>query len=153
MPRTAKPKKLTQEELFPHSGFPYRLETKEDDGTKKGTTRIAWFQCEWHLTKHVDRYKITEGVIDVQDGHTLEVDPLKPKPKRKPRAKATTKKVTKAPAKPKAKTTAKKPSATKASRKTTTKKPAKPAAKTTRTKRATKTAKKEVFSTMETFFE
>lgn len=144
-----KAKKLTQEELFPHGGFPFRLQTKEDDGTKKGTTRIAWFQCEWHLTKHINRYKITEGVIDVQDGHTLEVDPFKPKPKRKPRAKATSK----APAKPKAKTTTKKPSATKASRKTTTKKPAKPAAKTTRAKRTTKTAKKEVFSTMETFFE
>lgn len=145
MPVKAKAKKLTQEELFPHGGFPYRLETKEDDGTKKGTTRIAWFQCEWHLTKHINRYRITEGQIDVQDGHTLEVDPLKPKPKRKPRATA--------PAKPKAKTTTKKPSATKASQKTTTKKPAKPAAKTTPTKRATKTAKKEVFSTIDNFFE
>ena len=142
MPTKTKAKKLTQEELFPHSGFPYRLQVVEADGTKKGTTRTAWFQCEWHLIKHITRYRITEGVIDVQDGHTLEVDPFKPKPK----------KARKAPAKPKAKTTTKKPSATKASRSSTTKKPAKPAAKTTRTKRATKTAKKEVFSNLDTFF-
>ena len=138
-----KAKKLTQEELFPHSGFPYRLETIEPDGTKKGTKRTAWFQCEWHLTKHINRYRITEGVINVQDGHTLEVDPLKPKSKR----------TRKTPAKPKAKTTTKKHSATKASQVTKTKKPTKPAAKTTHTKRATKTAKKDVFSTIDSFFE
>lgn len=153
MPAKKKPVKLTQEELFPHNGFPYRLQVIEPDGTKKGSIRTSWFQCEWHLTKHINRYRITEGQIEVQDGHTLEVDPFAVKPKRKPRAKATVKTVTKTPAKPKAKTTAKKPSATKASKKTTTKKPAKPAAKTTRAKRTTKTAKKEVFSTMENFFE
>ena len=145
MPTKAKAKKLSQEELFPHNGFPYRLEVIEPDGTKKGTKRTAWFQCEWHLTKHINRYRITEGQIDVQDGHTLEVDPFAVKPKRKPRAKA--------PAKPKAKTTTKKPSATKASKKTTTKKATKPAAKTTRAKRTTKTAKKEAFSNLDTFFD
>ena len=125
-----KAKKLTQEELFPHNGFPYRLQTIEDDGTKKGTTRIAWFQCEWHLTKHVNRYKITEGKIDVQEGFTLEVDPLAPKPKRR-----------------------RKPSGTKASQASTTKKAKKPAAKTTTVKRTRKTSKKEALSTIDTFFE
>lgn len=137
MPK-AKAKQLTQEELFPHNGFPYRLQTIEDDGTKKGTTRIAWFQCEWHLTKHVNRYKITEGTIDVQDGHTLEVDPLAPKPKRK------------------RKTTAKaaaKPSATKASKVTKTKKATKPAAKAKTTTRTRKTTKKDAFSNLDTFFD
>ena len=145
MPSRKKPVKLTQDELFPHSGFPYRLRVNEPDGTKNGSIRTSWFQCEFHLTKHIERYRITEGEIDVQDGHTLEVDPfaVKPKPKR----------VRKAPAKPKDKTTTKKPSTTKASKVTKTKKPVKPAAKTTRAKRTTKTAKKEVFSTIETFFE
>ena len=137
MPK-AKVKQLTQEELFPHNGFPFRLQTIEDDGTKKGTTRIAWFQCEWHLTKHVNRYKITEGKIDVQDGHTLEVDPLAPKPKRKRRT------TTKAAAKP---------SATKASKVTKTKKATKPAAKAKTTTRTRKTTKKEAFSNLDTFFD
>ena len=125
-----KAKQRTQEELFPHSGFPYRLETKEDDGTRKGTKRIAWFQCEWHLTKHVERYRITEGTINVQEGHTLEVDPLKPKPKRTRKA-----------------------SGTKASKVSTTKKAIKPATKTKTTTRARKTTKKEAFSNLDTFFD
>ena len=142
MPAQKKPAKLTQEELFPHSGFSYRLETKEDDGTKRGITKIAWFQCEAHLVKHVTRYSITSGQVTVAEGsEPLSSDPLAPKKKRK------------APAKPKAKTVAQKPSATKASSSTKTKKPAKPAAKTTRTTRASKTSTKEVFSNLDTFFD
>lgn len=137
-------KQLTQEELFPHTGFPYRLETIEPDGTKKGTKRIAWFQCEWHLTKHVNRYRITEGKLDVQDGaDPLSCNPLAPKPKR----------TRKAPAKAKSETTTKKPSRTKASQTSKTKKPAVSASKTKSTTRATKKAKKEVFSSVESFFE
>ena len=154
MPAKKKPaKRLTQEELFPHGGFPYRLEYLDENKL----TRLCWFQCEEHLTKHVIRYKITTGKTHVSKGEDpLTGDPFafaKPKAKRKPRAKATTKTVAKTPAKPKAKTTTKKPSATKASQKTTTKKPAKPAAKTTTAKRTSKTAKKEVFSNLDTFFD
>ena len=144
MPAKKKPAKLTQEELFPHSGFSYRLETKEDDGTKRGATKIAWFQCEAHLVKHVTRYSITDGLVSVAEGsEPLSSDPLAPKAKR----------TRKAPAKPRAKTTTKKPSGTKASQASTTKKATKPAAKTTRTTRASKTSKKEAFSSLDTFFE
>ena len=99
------------------------------------------------MTKHVVRYKITTGKTHVaKDADPLTGDPfalVKPK----------TKRTRKAPAKPKAKTTAKKTSDAKASKTTKTKKPAKPAAKTTRAKRTTKTAKKEVFSNLDTFFD
>ena len=139
MPAKKKVVKLTEEELFPHGGFPYRLEFKDENNL----TRLCWFQCEHHLTKHINRYKIAQGTINVATGSDpLSADPFAVKPKR----------TRKAPAKPKAKTTAKKPSATKASKKTTTKKVTKPAAKTTRAKRTTKTAKKEVFSNLDTFF-
>lgn len=132
MPAKKKPVQLTQEELFPHGGFPYRLEYKDENNL----TRLCWFQCEHHLTKHVARYKIAQGQTHVAEGsEALSVDPFQTKPKRT------------------RKTAAKKPSATKASKKTTTKKPAKPAAKTTRTKSTAKTAKKKVFSNLDTFFE
>ena len=140
MPAKKKVKKLTQEELFPHGGFPYRLEHKDENKL----TRLCWFQCEHHLTKHINRYKLTEGRVDVQEGsEPLSSDPFAIKRKR----------TRKAPAKPKAKTTAKKPSATKAAKTTTTKKATKPASKTTTAKRTTKKAKKEVFSKLDTFFE
>ena len=132
MPAKKKPVKLTEEELFPHGGFPYRLEYKDENNL----TRLCWFECEHHLTKHVARYKIADGKTHVATGSDpLSVDPFAVKPKR----------TRKAPTK--------KPSATKASRKTTTKKPAKTAAKTTTAKRTRKTAKKEVFSNLDTFFE
>lgn len=118
-------KKPTPEELFPHNGFPYRLETLEDDGTKKGTKRICWFECEWHLLKHVERHKLTSGDISVKKGEPpLSIDPFAVKPKRKRKAPAT-----------------KKPKAT-----------TKAVAKSKSTPRATKTAKKAAFSTLDTFF-
>ena len=124
--------KLTEEQLFPHGGFPYRLEYTDENSL----TRLCWFQCEHHLTKHVTRYRITQGSINVADGaEPMSADPLAPK-KRRTR-----------------KTTAPKASGSKASKTTKTKKPATTAAKTTRTKRATKTAKKEVFSNLDTFFD
>ena len=83
-------KKPTQEELFPHSGFPYRLEVIEDDGTKKGTKRISWFECEWHLTKHIERHRLASGDVQTKKGETpLSGDPFKPKPVKKTRAKTT----------------------------------------------------------------
>ena len=65
MPKTKQPK-LTQEELFPHGkDFGYRLQLDE---RIEGLGTIAWFQCEFHLTKHVERYRITKGKIDVRKG-------------------------------------------------------------------------------------
>lgn len=125
MPAKKKQQELTQEELFPHGGFHYRLVYTDD-----GNRRTCWFQCENHLVKHVNRYKITEGTIHVRDGHTLEADPLAPKKKR-----------------------TRKPSGTKASQTTKTKKATKTTAKTTRATRASKTSKKEAFSNLDTFFD
>ena len=118
--------KLTQEELFPHGKeFGYRLQLDE---VIEGLGTIAWFQCEFHLTKHVERYRITKAKIDVMKGSDpMSRDPLAPKKTRKPRA-------------------------TKVSTVTKTKKATKPAAKTKSTPRTSKTAKKEVFSNLDTFF-
>ena len=143
MPAKKKPVKLTQEELFPHGGFHYRLYTINVDG-KKGFNKTAWFQCEAHLTKHIERYRITEGDIQVRAGEpALSYDPFAPK----------TKRTRKAPAKPKAKIVTKKPSATKASKTTKAKKPIVSASKTKSAPRTTKKAKKEAFSNLDTFFE
>ena len=68
MPKSKQPK-LTQEELFPHGkDFGYRLQLDE---VIAGLGTIAWFQSESHLTKHVERYRITKGKIDVRT-HELE---------------------------------------------------------------------------------
>ena len=140
MPTKKKQVKLTEEELFPHGGFPYRLEYLDENKL----TRLCWFQCEHHLTKHVTRYKIASGKTHVASGSDpLATDPFAVKPKR----------TRKAPAKPKAKTTTKKPSATKVSKVTKTKKATKPVAKTKSTTRARKTTKKETFSNLDTFFD
>lgn len=125
MPKSKQPK-LTQEELFPHGKeFGYRLQLDE---VIAGLGTIAWFQCEFHLTKHVERYRITKGKIDVMKGAApMSHDPLAPKRTRKA-------------------------SGTKASQASKAKKPVKTAAKTKSTPRASKTAKKEVFSNLDTFF-
>ena len=125
MPKSKQPK-LTQEELFPHGKeFGYRLEMLEPI---QGLGNIAWYQCEMHLTKHLERYRITKGKIDVMKGAApLTKDPIAPK-------------------------RTSKASGTKASQASKTKKPVKTAAKTKSTPRASKTAKKEVFSNLDTFF-
>lgn len=116
-------KKPTQEELFPHNGFPYRLEVIEDDGTKKGTKRISWFECEWHLTKHIERHRIVTGDIQVRKGEQpLSCDPFAVKPKRTRKTPSKAKKTTK------------------------------PVAKAKSAKSTSKTTKKEVFSNLDTFF-
>ena len=122
----SKQPKLTQEELFPHGKeFAYRLEMLEPI---QGLGNIAWYQCEMHLTKHLERYRITKGKIDVMKGAApMSCDPFAPKRTRKA-------------------------SGTKAPQTSKAKKPVKAAAKTTSTKRASKTAKKEVFSNLDTFF-
>ena len=66
MPR-AKATKKTQEELFPHGGFPTVWRLRRTTGPSENR-QIAWFQCEAHLVKHVTRYRITEGLVDVAEG-------------------------------------------------------------------------------------
>jgi hypothetical protein len=41
------------QDLFPHTGFPVRLEYQD-----RNEYRICWFQCQSHLDKHLTRYKI-----------------------------------------------------------------------------------------------
>jgi len=51
-------KEISQDELHPHEGFPYRLEYK--DGNEN---RICHFECEDHRTKHITRYKLNPKTI------------------------------------------------------------------------------------------
>ena len=62
-------------ELFPYETFPIRLEF----GEKKNTT-ICHFQCDEHLQKYLERYKLDKRTIkiDYRDGQ-----PTKPSEKRK----------------------------------------------------------------------
>ena len=91
--------KRPHDELFPYSLFPYRLQTEEDK-----ETRIAWFQCEDHLIKHLTRYRITEGdsFVLVADGSVFEYPGSKPKRKAKATPKAAPKATKAAPKAPKA---------------------------------------------------
>lgn len=52
------------QDLFPHTGFPVRLEYQ--DGKEH---KICWFQCQNHLDKHVTRYKLKprDIIIHYQD--------------------------------------------------------------------------------------
>jgi hypothetical protein len=52
-------------ELFPYETFPIRLEF----GEKKNTT-ICHFQCQEHLDKYLERYKLDKRTIkiDYRDG-------------------------------------------------------------------------------------
>ena len=45
----------SEKELFPHSEFPCRLEYKDGKENK-----ICYFQCEIHMKKHIERYKINK---------------------------------------------------------------------------------------------
>lgn len=51
---------MTDEELFPHQGFPIRLEYDDHKDHK-----ICWFQCENHLDKHLTRYKLKPSEIKI----------------------------------------------------------------------------------------
>lgn len=51
---------MTIEELFPHAGFPVRLEY-----TDVKERKICWFQCENHLQKHLTRYKLDEKKVTI----------------------------------------------------------------------------------------
>ena len=46
--------------LFPYENHPFRLEF----GEKKNTT-ICWFECEEHLQKYLNRYKLDKRTIKI----------------------------------------------------------------------------------------
>ena len=47
--------------LFPYQNHPYRLEF----GEKKNPT-ICWFECEQHLKKYIERYKLKAKELTIQ---------------------------------------------------------------------------------------
>lgn len=51
-------------DLFPHEGFPIRLEYQDGDDH-----RVCWFQSQWQLDKHLTRHKLklTEVKLDYRD--------------------------------------------------------------------------------------
>jgi hypothetical protein len=55
-------------EMFPYETFPIRLEF----GEKKNTT-VSYFQCEEHLQKYLERYKLDKRTIkiDYRDGEPV----------------------------------------------------------------------------------
>jgi hypothetical protein len=74
-------------ELFPYETFPIRLEF----GEKKNTT-ICHFQCQEHLDKYLERYKLDKRTIklDYRDGEPTDTSQKrkrsveqKPEPKSK----------------------------------------------------------------------
>ena len=45
--------------LFPHQTFPWRLEVNKDHHNVKGIAlTVCHFECEEHLQKYLDRYKL-----------------------------------------------------------------------------------------------
>lgn len=48
-------------EKFPYIDFPFRLEYKEEK-----TNKICWFECQEHLDKYVERYKLKKKDITVE---------------------------------------------------------------------------------------
>ena len=62
-------------ELFPYDKFGFRLEF----GEKKNTT-VCWFECQEHLDKYLERYRLDKRTIkiDYRDG-----EPVEPSQKRK----------------------------------------------------------------------
>ena len=74
-------------ELFPYEKFAFRLEF----GDKKNPT-ICWFECQEHLDKYLERYKLDKRTIkiDYRDGEPVDTSKKrkrsveqKPKPKGK----------------------------------------------------------------------
>ena len=59
---------MTETPLFPYEKFAFRLEF----GEGKNTT-ICWFECEEHLQKYLERYKLDKRTIkiDYRDGEPV----------------------------------------------------------------------------------
>ena len=59
---------------FPHETFPWRLEVNKDCHNVKGIAlTVCHFQCEEHLQKYLDRYKLKPKDYQVlnRDGKSL----------------------------------------------------------------------------------
>ena len=56
-------------ELFPYDKFGFRLEFGE-----KKNTAVCWFECNEHLQKYLERYKLDKRTIkiDYRDGEPVE---------------------------------------------------------------------------------
>ena len=56
-------------ELFPYEKFAFRLEF----GEKKNTT-VCWFECQEHLDKYLERYRLDKRTIkiDYRDGEPVD---------------------------------------------------------------------------------
>ena len=60
--------------LFPHQTFPWRLEVNKDHHNVKGIAlTVCHFECEEHLQKYLDRYKLKSKDYQVsnRDGKSL----------------------------------------------------------------------------------
>ena len=123
-----------KESLWPHGGFPYRLDYIDSDRVK----RTCWFECEDHLVKQVTKCRLErkkhQAKIQVEPPYTLENDPLATKPPRK------------------RKTTPKRASGTKGSQESKTEKPITKGKQVGKPTPARQKAKKSVFSNVEDFF-
>ena len=59
--RTSQDTNMIDTSLFPYQNHPYRLEF----GEKKNPT-ICWFECEQHLKKYIERYKLKAKELTIQ---------------------------------------------------------------------------------------
>ena len=60
--------------LFPHKTFPWRLEVNKDCHNVKGIAlTVCHFECEEHLQKYLDRYKLRprDYKVSNRDGKSL----------------------------------------------------------------------------------
>ncbi len=59
---------MTNSEQFPYETFPIKLQVKEG----KSIT-VCFFQCDEHLQKHLERYKLDKNdiKIDYRDGEPV----------------------------------------------------------------------------------
>ena len=60
--------------LFPYQTFPWRLEVNKDHHNVKGIAlTVCHFECEEHLQKYLDRYKLKPKDYEVlnRDGESL----------------------------------------------------------------------------------
>ena len=59
---------------FPYQSFPWRLEVNKDHHNVKGIAlTVCHFECEEHLQKYLDRYKLkpTDYKVSNRDGKSL----------------------------------------------------------------------------------
>lgn len=70
-PRTPNKTMKEEKELFPHNGFPIRLEYQD-----RNDYRICWFQCQNHLDKHIKQHKLKQSELKIQYQDPLLSTPL-----------------------------------------------------------------------------